>query len=165
MKTYFDLIHVPSEFLSLAGTLDPAARIYRAKGDHDQLHLWLDGLFKHVGPCVPLGVTACYTGVTRPGVYRRLKAGRLTAFSFALVGETKTLLGGQKKLKEGPLVYIPFSECQAWWRELNGRIKRLERMKEVQAQFTAESRASAASQNSGAGRQDDAFLWNTQSGK
>jgi hypothetical protein len=54
-----------------------------------------------------------------------MKAGGLTAFCFHITGKKKTLFGGEKTLKQLPLVYIPVAECKAWGAELEERAARL----------------------------------------
>ena len=71
------------------------------------------------------GGAAVYAGVSRAAVYKRMKAGGLTAFCFHIVGKTKTLSGHAEKLKQRPMVYIPVSECKAWGDELENRSARL----------------------------------------
>ncbi len=72
------------------------------------------------------GGAAVYAKVSRAAVYKRMKTGGLTAFCFHIIGKTKTIFGGERKLKEWPLCYIPSSECKAWGAELDERAARLE---------------------------------------
>jgi hypothetical protein len=74
----------------------------------------------------PLFARPVDAGVSRAGVYKRMKAGGLTAFCFHITGDKKTWLGGNKKLKQWALVYIPVSECKAWRSELEERLARME---------------------------------------
>lgn len=113
------------------GAPDENTRIYRAEGPHAAMRKWFDTLCREVGPCVSPGGVAMYAGVTRAGVYKRMRAGALTAFCFHITGKKKTIFGGEKKLKELPVVYIPVSECQAWGRELEERGSRIEAIKEA----------------------------------
>ena len=68
---------------------------------------------------------AVYAKVSRAAVYKRMKAGGLTAFCFDIIGKTKTVFGNEKKLKEWPLIYIPVAECKAWGAELDQRAARI----------------------------------------
>jgi hypothetical protein len=86
---------------------------------------WFNSICEHIGPTVSPGGAAVYSGVSRAGVYKRMKAGGLTAFCFHITGHRKTWLGKDKKLKEWALVYIPVSECKAWGAELDERAARL----------------------------------------
>jgi hypothetical protein len=122
----FGFVAIPAAFEHLMGSPDEGTRIFRAQGDHAGMQKWFDGLCRHIGPCVSPGGAAVYAGVSRAAVYKRMKAGGLTAFCFHITGKTKTLFGREKKLKEWPLVYIPVSECKAWGAELEERWTRLE---------------------------------------
>lgn len=126
METSVDLVEIPESFKEQAGDVDPGTRIYRREGNHDEMVAWFDALCEHFGGCVSPGGAAVYAGVTRAGVYKRLKAGKLTAFCFHITQEKKTFFGGKKTLKEGPIVYIPVSECQGWRKELEARVARIE---------------------------------------
>jgi hypothetical protein len=126
MITKFAFVSIPREFRQLAGTVDEGTRIFRVQGDHAKMRQWFDALCKHIGPCVSPGGAAVYAGVSRAGVYKRMKAGGLTAFCFHITGKKKTLFGGEKILKQLPLVYIPVAECKAWGAELEQRAARLD---------------------------------------
>jgi hypothetical protein len=125
MTTTFQFVKIPKEVERLAGVVDQGTRIYRAEGNHGAMRAWFDALCEHIGPCVSPGGAAVYAGVSRAGVYKRMQAGGLTAFCFHITGKKKTLFGGEKKLKQLPLVYIPVTECKAWGAELEARAARL----------------------------------------
>jgi hypothetical protein len=125
MITKFPFVAIPGQFERLAGVSDEGTRIYRAEGNHAGMREWFDALCEHIGPCVSPGGAAVYAGVSRAGVYKRMKAGGLTAFCFHITGKKKTLFGGEKKLKQLPLVYIPVAECKAWGAELEERAARI----------------------------------------
>jgi hypothetical protein len=126
MITDFPFVNISKEFEQLAGVADEGTRIFRAQGSHASMREWFDALCEHIGPCVSPGGAAVYAGVSRAGVYKRMKAGGLTAFCFHIVGKKKTLFGGEKILKQLPLVYIPVAECKAWGAQLEERAARLE---------------------------------------
>lgn len=121
----FKFFEIAAPLGKFVGVPDDGTRIHRAEGNHAAMQAWFDAVCEHVGPCVSPGEAAVYAGVSRAGVYKRMKAGGLTAFCFHLIGKKKTLFGGEKKLKELPLVYIPVAECKAWRRELEERAARL----------------------------------------
>jgi hypothetical protein len=147
MITIFAVVKIPEEFRRIAGAADEGTRIFRAEGDHATMRRWFDALCEHIGPCVSPGGAAVYAKVSRAAVYKRMKAGGLTAFCFHIVGKTKTILGKEKKLKEWPLVYIPVAECKAWGAELDERGARIEGKRGtpedeaalIQAEFDEES--------------------------
>ena len=126
METEIQYIKIPEAFTAFAGVRDRGKRIYRREGNHEEMVQWFDALTEHIGGCVSTGGAAVYAGVTRAGVHKRLKVGKLTAFCFYITEEKQTLFGGKKKLKHGALVYIPVSECQAWRKELEERVARIE---------------------------------------
>src|SRR4051812_17776223 len=100
METVRGLVEVHPAFASLAGSRDADTRIFRAEGNHAAMQRWFHALCEHIGPCVSPGGAAVYAGVTRAGVYKRMKAGKLSAFCFHITGKKKTIFGGEKKLKE-----------------------------------------------------------------
>ena len=108
------------------GSPDKGTRMFRAEGDHGTMQKWFDGLCRHIGPCVSPGGAAVYAGVSRAAVYKRMKAGGLTAFCFHIAGKTKTLSERGDKRKQRPMIYIPVSERRAWGAELESRWARLE---------------------------------------
>src|SRR4026207_473624 len=126
METRSALVDIPAELVPLIGDREEGTRTFRNQGDHDQMSRWFDALCEYIGPCVSPGGAAVYAKVSRAAVYKRMKAGVLTAFCFHIIGKTKTIFGKEKKLKEWPLVYIPVAECKAWGAELDERGARLE---------------------------------------
>ena len=73
-----------------------------------------------------------YAGVSRPGVHKRLKEGRLTTFLYHTVKDG-VFFKDRKKLKDGgrPFSLIPVSECKAWHQELKSRRDRVAADKEA----------------------------------
>jgi hypothetical protein len=126
MATHFQLMAIPEELGPVVGACDEGTRIFRAEGNHAKMRRWFDALCEHIGPCVSPGGAAVYAKVSRAAVYKRMKAGGLTAFCFHIIGKTKTAFGKEKKLKEWPVVYIPVAECKAWGAELDERGARIE---------------------------------------
>ena len=129
METLPHLIEIPESLRALVGDADDGTRIFRREGTHEEMAEWFDAICEHVGPTVSPGGAANYAAVTRPGVYKRLRAGTMTAFCFHIIGKTKTLFGGTKKLKELAIVYIPVSECKAWRKGLEARVERVDKTK------------------------------------
>lgn len=131
ISSSFPFVQIPIEFAKLIGHPDPGTRTFRREGNQREMQEWHDALAKHIGFCVSPGGAATYAGVTRAGVYNRIKAAGLSAFCFHLVGKEKTFFGGERKLKEHAIVYVPVSECQAWRKELGDRITRINAAKEL----------------------------------
>lgn len=98
---------------------------------------WFDELCSLLRVTVSPGGAAVYAGVTREGVYKRMRAGRLTAFCFHLTKKKKTIFGGEKILKAEPIVYLSVPECQAWRAELEERAARIEATKQMTAEDDA----------------------------
>jgi hypothetical protein len=125
METKPPFVKIPMEFAHLIGRPDEGTRIFRREGTVDEMREWFDKLCEHIGPCVSPGGAAVYAGVTRAGVNKRLKNGKLTIFCFYTVEKTKTLFGREKTIKDFPSGYIPVSECKAWRKELEERQERI----------------------------------------
>ena len=121
----FGFINIPPVLSEFVGFVDEGTRTYRAKGDHRAMRRWFDAICEHAGPCLSPGGAAVYAKVSRAAVYKRMKAGGLTAFCFDIIGKTKPVFGNEKKLKERPLIYIPVAECKAWGAELDQRAARI----------------------------------------
>lgn len=123
------LIRIPDSLLPFLGERDGDSWIFKAEGSHEDSCTWFDKICEHDIDVLSPGGIAAYVGATRAGVHRRLKAGLMTAFCFSITGKTKTLFGGEKKLRELAVVYIPVEEARAWKAELEERWKRLQAKK------------------------------------
>src|SRR5205823_6401043 len=126
MITDDGMVVIPPAFEHLMGVPEGGTRIYRADGNHSQMRRWFDGMCQHIGPCVSPGGAAVYAKASRAAVYKRMKAGGLTAFCFRITAKTRPLFGNEKKLKELPLIYIPVEECKAWSVDLDLRAARVD---------------------------------------
>ena len=128
MNKDFKYLEVPAGLEPLVGKPDPDTRIYRRQGSDEDSGPWFDALCEHFpgeGFVSPGGV-GMYAPVSRSGVYKRLKEGKMTAFCFHVVEAKRSIFGYQDKLKKRPYVYIPVSECKAWAEELKTRPDRKE---------------------------------------
>jgi hypothetical protein len=69
------------------------------------------------------GGVGMYARVSRAGVHKRMKEGRLTAFLFDVVRNRPASGGGGDPAGEvgggRPVTYIPVQECRAWARLLD----------------------------------------------
>jgi len=137
MATDPNLTKIPQALLHFAGEPDEGTRIYRREGSTDEMVEWFDNL------CVPLdallspGGAAVYAQVTREGVYKRMRAGKLTAFCFHITKEKKTFFGSKRLLKREAIVYISVPELQAWRKDLEERLARIEATKAATAEDDA----------------------------
>jgi hypothetical protein len=128
MNKYFKYLEVQAGLEPIVGKRDPDTRIYRREGSDEDSGPWFDALCEHFpgeGFVSPGGV-GMYAPVSRSGVYKRLKEGKMTAFCFHVVEAKRSIFGYQDKLKKRPYVYIPVSECKAWAEELKTRPDRKE---------------------------------------
>jgi hypothetical protein len=66
-----------------------------------------------------------FAPVTRAGIHKRLKEGRLTAFYFQATEIRRTIFGHKRKGRQTAYALIPVAECKAWGKELLGREERL----------------------------------------
>jgi hypothetical protein len=62
-----------------------------------------------------------YAPVSRAAVHKRMKEGKLTAFTYQVTHNVKTFWGTEREARATPFVYIPSSECKAWGREIEER--------------------------------------------
>ena len=126
METQPSFVPIPAELAAVIGPPDEGTRIFRTSGNAEKMHDWFIKICEHIGPTVSPGGVSMFARVSRPGVYKRLKAGRLTAFCFNPVEEVSTLFGRKKSVKTSALIYIPVLECEAWRDELEARVKKIE---------------------------------------
>ena len=115
MKTDFPFVNVPNSLRTLIGDPDPeGTRMYHRFGTEDEMSEWFDAVVEICEPegSVSPGGAAGYARVSRAGVHKRLKEGRLTAFRFNIIKDSR-FFKNKKVLVEGrtPYTYIPVSEC------------------------------------------------------
>lgn len=120
--TDFPYIEIPPHLKTVVGDTDPNTRIFRAYGNEEDFNKWFNAVWEICGEdkAVSPGGVSMFAKVTRAGVHKRMKEGRLTAFLFHKVKESK-FIKGRKILDEGgrPYGFIPVSECKAWAKELS----------------------------------------------
>jgi len=131
MKKDFPFVKVPVRLLTFVGEPDPGTRQYRLYGTEAGYRMWFDvvsRICKPDGFLSPSGA-AIYIGVSRAGVHKRLKEGRLTVFLFHKMKWSRLLKESElikKKVFFGNApfssnAFIPVSECKAWAAELEGK--------------------------------------------
>lgn len=134
MKQEFPYVEVPEHLKPIVGEPDPETRLYRAYGDQEGVAEWFDAVSEICGAegTVSPGGVSMYAGVSRPGVHKRMKEGRLTAFLYHVVKSSK-FLKDRKKLEDGgrPFSLIPVVECKAWHEELKSKRDQNETNKEA----------------------------------
>ena len=125
-STMLDYIEVPERILGRLGHRDPGTRTYRQVGPRVEFEGWFDAVCEACAPhgVVSPGAVGMYTSVSRAGVHKRIKEGRLTAFLFHVVrGEQpsrpdEAAAGGGR-----PYTYIPVQECRGWAELLKARAR------------------------------------------
>ena len=125
MKKDFPFVKVPDRLRPFVGDPDPGTRQYRKYGPESDYRVWFNAASKICKPdgLLSPGGAAGYIRVSRAGVHKRLKEGRLTVFLFHQTRNSK-LFKEKIVLEDGPLpssAYIPVSECKAWAAELEGK--------------------------------------------
>lgn len=121
MSTTPEFVTIPPELLPIVGEPDEGTRLFRREGSSEECAEWLKAIMHKLGPCVSPGGVSMYAPVSRAGVHKRLRSGKMTAFLFHMTRRETTFFGMDRKLKEQPYVYIPVSECEAWAEELKRR--------------------------------------------
>ena len=125
MKKDFPFITVPDRWRPFIGDPDPGTRQYRKYGSVKDYRVWFSVASKICRPdgLLSPGGAAGYTRVSRAGVHKRLKEGRLTVFLFHQIRDSK-IFKGRKVLEDGSSpssAYIPVCELKAWIAELEGK--------------------------------------------
>ena len=127
MNDQFPFVEVPDDLRKYVGDPDPGTRIFRIYGPKEGTAVWFDAVLDICGEggAVSPGGASMYARVSRPGVHKRLKEGRLTGFFFHVIVPGR-IFKNSKRLDEGgrPYGYIPVCEIKAWNEELKSRPSR-----------------------------------------
>lgn len=116
MADPFPFVKVTAEDERILGKRDPDTRVYRREGTAGEAGPWFDKLQDVVdgtGLVSPGGV-CMYSKTSRAAVYKAINEGRLTAFGFHVLTESRSVFGFKRKVRELPYVYVPVSEAKAW---------------------------------------------------
>lgn len=127
MDNDFPLIEVPSSLLPRLGEVDPGTRMYRRYGTEADFADWWDAVLEACGEesCVSPGGVAMYARVSRAGVHKRMKEGRITAFLFHVVKGVSRWTKREILDNAGqPYAYIPCEECKAWAKIMKEKMDR-----------------------------------------
>jgi len=117
---------------AIVGSPDPKTLIYRQSGSVEQSRRWFEYIEEKFGPLVSPGGAVMYVSVSRAGVHKRLKAGKMTAFLFHVTGREKTFSGKERTVKSQPYVYIPVIECKLWATEVAMRKVDVDQLSEAE---------------------------------
>lgn len=130
MKRDFPFIKIQGLIATtFAGKPDPGTRMYRAYGSEAGYRVWFDTISKICEPdgLISTAGAAQYVMVSRAGLHKRLKEGRLTVFFYHKMKGSEV---ASDCLREDYYLryptfpsnaFIPVSECKAWAAELEGR--------------------------------------------
>jgi hypothetical protein len=120
----FPFIEVPKELHELVGEPTPRTRAYRREGTHAQCAEWFEALGEYYKGDVGLSTSGVvlFVPVSRAGVHKRIKEGKLTAFFFYVTSEETTLFGAKRKAKQRPYIVVSVSECKAWAAEIKRKV-------------------------------------------
>lgn len=99
--------------------------MYQAEGSEAASGPWFEAVTEIAGQCVSPGGAPMFVRVSRAAVHKRIKEGRLTAFTYYVTHTSKGLFGKKRTARELPLVYIPVCELKLWANELEERMVRL----------------------------------------
>ncbi len=120
METEFRYVEIPKILHGVIGKADEGTRCYYAEGSEEQAGAWYEAISEYFD-CVSPGGVSMFAPVTRAGVHKRLKEGRLTAFYFQLTHVTRTFWGKKRKVRESAYCLIPVAECKSWGADLRRR--------------------------------------------
>jgi hypothetical protein len=129
MATEFAHVTVPDTLRRLVGDPDEGTRCYYTRGSEEEAGAWFDAIAELFN-CVSPGGVSMFAPVTRAGIHKRLKEGRLTAFYFQVTEVRRTIFGQKRKGRQTAYGLIPVVECKAWGKELQGREERLTKKQE-----------------------------------
>lgn len=116
----FPFIEVPKELRKIVGEPTPGTRAYRREGTHAECAQWVEALGEYYKGDVglsPSGV-ALFVPITRAGIHKRIRDGKLTAFTFYITRRETSFLGVKRKAKQRPYIMLSVSECKAWAAEM-----------------------------------------------
>ncbi len=115
--TYIESVQVPGRLLDRLGDRDPGTRMYRRFGRTGSFAEWFDAVCQVSGAegVLSAGAAAVYVGVSRAGLHKRMKEGRLTAFLFHVDSPGEAQEDPEDRRQGGrPYSFIPVRECRAW---------------------------------------------------
>lgn len=132
-KMDFEFVAIPERLLPVLGEQDPGTRIFRRRGSESEYASWWDAVCEICGEegSVSPGGVAMYARVSRAGVHKRMREGRLTAFLWHTVKGVSRWTGREKLEGNGyPFIYIPGIECRAWAKLIEERASKAEALAE-----------------------------------
>ena len=132
MEEKFPYVKITKDMYNFLGEKVEGTRIYRAQGPESHCEAWFNALSEAFGAMVSPGGVQMFAPVSRAGVHKRIKEGRLTAFYFYVTKEKRGIFLKKKSVRENPYIYIPSLEAKAWAEEHEERMVRLGHVSEEQ---------------------------------
>jgi hypothetical protein len=122
VESDFPFIEIPAHLQPMLGLPDEGTRIYRAYGPRDAFGEWWEAVCEACGEqgSVSPGGVCMHVKVSRAGVYKRMKEGRLTALCFHVEEQYRTIFRKREMIKTSghPYCCVPVTECVAWSEQL-----------------------------------------------
>ena len=120
----FPFIEVPKELHKIVGEPTLGTRAYRREGTFEECGEWFEALGEYYKGDVGLSTSGVilFVPVSRAGVHKRIKEGKLTAFFFYVTSEETRLFGAKRKAKQRPFIVVSVSECKAWAAEIKRKV-------------------------------------------
>ncbi len=125
MDQDFPYVEIPKGIEPFIGEVDEGTRIYRIKGPESHCEAWFNAISEAFGSVISPGGVQMFAPVSRAGVHKRLKEGRLTAFCFHVTSQKRGIFRNKQSTRQNPYIYIPATEAKAWGKELEERMLRL----------------------------------------
>jgi hypothetical protein len=115
-STDFQFVQIPEHLKPIIGTPDRGTRLFRRFGSSEDYRVWWDAVCEICGEegAVSPGGVSMYAQVSRSGVHKRMKEGRITVFLFHVVKGVSRLTRREKLENSVAYTYIPGLECKAW---------------------------------------------------
>jgi hypothetical protein len=123
MAETFPFVKVPPSLARFFGQRDAETRVYRREGSQGEIAEWYDKIIEVAEDVVSPGGVCMFADVSRAAVYLAINEGRLTAFGFHVLSESRSIFGFKKRRRERPYVFIPVSECKAWGKIIEEKLK------------------------------------------
>lgn len=125
MSTDIPLIPIPDWFVQKWGDADEGTRMYRVFNTDEVYEEWFEDIHKLARRTVSPGGVGMFARVSRAGVHKRIKEGRLTAFMFHKLTKKPAGIFRKERLilqSPRPYVYIPVIEAKGWAAILKGKL-------------------------------------------
>lgn len=131
----FPFVVIPEHLTAAIGEPVRDTRMYERRGQEEEYREWWDAVCEICGEesSVSPGGASMYVQVSRAGVHKRMKEGRITAFLFYPIKGISRWTKREKLANYGlPYIYIPGIELRAWAEMMEKKkMSRAERAREA----------------------------------